>query len=271
MNNCLVTKLKSVVDNDNLPYFGFARVDVDTTGGANAINMSGAFTNLEGSFILGSGTFPNGKTVLDATDDVLSIPANTVFSFMIPKYKNMILSSTEYPSGSSNNPFSMDYDDYKYIDEDIKQGLSVSNFVVSSKSKGNLIIPLRFYQQKGTLLSFVALNNNDVTLDISDETFQGFPQVKSVYLSNSRNITGSIEAFVRNIAHKNATIAKARTNRLLISAVNTKATFRGALITHAVVLHFDGSSSTVNVYSGSAETAQIGTYDIDTDVWTFNE
>lgn len=268
MNNCLVTKLKGVVDSDNLPYFGFGRVDVDTTGSSGAINMTGIFTNLEGSFILGSGTFPNGKTVLDATDDILSIPANTVFSFMIPKYKNMIGTTANV---SNSSPFSMDYDDYKYIDENVKHEMSLSGLFISNKSKGNLITPLRFYQQKGNMTDFKAMNNNNITLDISNEVFQSFPQLNSALFTNSGNVTGSVEVLVRNVCHENASTVKARTDGLAIAVQNTQATFRGASVSHVVALKFDGSSSTVNVYSNSAMTTQIGTYNIDTDVWAFNE
>lgn len=263
--NCLVTKLKGSVNNDNLLPLGMTFIEVDTTGISTEFGRLGFVNNIDYVYIVGDGTFLDGtKEKRNLSINYVDIASNTKLKIAVPKYPNMPLLTK---SSTDNIISKVNVDDLVYADNYKGTGSSIE--LVNRKG---IIGDFTAIISKYPNTKSINIGGTGMTFDLYSESIN---KDLELLVLTGLNINGTVEDFATNFIHGNAEHFKARTNTLLLTLYNTNVTFNNKKFDHAVnrrsiFMHFNGTAI-INVYFNSAETLNAGTYNIDTDVWTYYE
>lgn len=232
MNKCLVTRLQGVVEADNLPIFGMAKVlycnkyydgntylgqnlalllvDADNGAIADTLRIKGKTTDNHSYFESASGNHFTGEVDLNWVHKYVntSNSENSVFLFNI--YEGSLLAGIvgnidELPASDSLLAF-------EPLQDNGKDGVFYSSY----GSLGNIC------EKYPNLMAFSAPWLNDLTGDIVE--FGKCKSIAGIKINNTSKITGSIEALA------DALIANGRSTGLLKIVGNNKITYNGTAV-----------------------------------------
>jgi hypothetical protein len=149
-NNCLVTKLKGTVDNDNLDIFGFITAKI-TNGPVLRLNINGNYSGKtfkvdgELNFVSDvSGTTVLGKTLSGANGNNMIYISTGTGKFYIPKYNETLYLEmlSEYNTTETNSRISFNIADlFKFNNSNIERiniGVTSLTSVISPNIYGNI-------------------------------------------------------------------------------------------------------------------------------------
>ena len=281
MKNCFVRGYKAAVENESLEVLGFTKIIVDTTGqtGNTGITGYGGIMPV-GTYIVGEGTFVNGKKVIDP-GDISQVAPNQVITLMAPKYEKPVrIGSASIINGKG--VFAMDFDGYAYQD---KSAIQPSTDYVG---EFNLYPTPNGYEVTGNLDNYIWQPNPELitTMQISGMSKMLFDLVESPNLYRFKKlttlriqlcnqVTGDLQAFISKFAQANKEYLKTRTNYLSLFTGNCPKLTYGQILSQAqnvgIIRLFFSGGSTVDVRStsdGGTTYSTFATYDIDTDTFT---
>lgn len=216
METCLVTKLKSVVDNNNLPILGKIRTYVkrgsgNAVYGLNRIELSeGAYIEIQQGTIGGS----NRKWIapefyqylVDLGEFVVDAGYNDL-KLLIPKY---IVKRVTY-LGDESYPLHVDMNDYLYCN-------NLSDFVIVNDHSSiiineDVVKNLSTFAIAGCIIAgepfdvtSIGLGGKFISFDVSSITANikgslnnfGFSPITSLNAPNTKKVSLNIEQFVAN-------------------------------------------------------------------------
>lgn len=267
-NECLVTKLKAVVDNDNLETLGFIKVIADNSannGQVSLMNLGGSGRPPLGTYIVGSGTFVNGKTVVDDIVDYnYKVPANTKLVLMWPKYDASGIYFNN--AGPDYAVYSLNLDDFIFSTGELDNTITrvyLNQTGSGLKSSGNAENALGWY---GDSIERITATGSNIELDLNTSaSILKFKKLQQLLMQSSPNIKGSLSVFFSRFAQANAAYLKTRNDSLRVTLYGSGVTndlFGGVNITFVFT-----ESSTVNIRDTNSSDI-VYTYDIDTNIFT---
>lgn len=210
MGNCLLTKLKGVVNNDMLPHFGFAAFEI--TVDSPTINR-GCYTVLvnpnpgtHNVRILGDGYFvgPNDNNIgkeLDTSVTPFDLTGNYKGIYIGSK---IILEIYDYTNTGFSDSISFDFREVASLKVDIDTISRIfpkfSNGGISAPTlKGNIT---DFYNKSGYYCSIAATKDGSNVTGSIDDIVSEHTSPGVITLKNLTNVTGSIEGFLSKMLTK---------------------------------------------------------------------
>lgn len=210
MGNCLVTKLKGVVNNDMLPHLGFAAFEIAVD---SPIIVSDCYATLKNPNpgtpnvrILGNGYFVDsnnsniGKeldtsiTPFDKTGDYKGIYIGS----------RIVLEIYDYDNKSSSDDVFFDFRRVSSLEVDIDTIARIfptyyNGGIFAPTIKGNIN---NFYNNGGSTFSIYAYKDGSKVTGNIDDIIIGHAIPSRLTLVNLTNVTGSIEGFLNKILTK---------------------------------------------------------------------
>jgi hypothetical protein len=283
MKDCLVTKLKSVVQNDNLDILDYAKVIVNGKGASDNfytwyIDKTGTLVSKPvGAYLLGGKTFVNGKTKVEDGDSVQFAP-NNVYELMIPKYKYMPITASTSDGITVMANLACNINDYSYFtfsgDQPSDSWLRNIRFQPTTdneKSSGSIEKHLDWANTD--IIVFVDISDSNIVLDLSTTSLYKFYKATKIRFDNNKNVRGSLLDFINKFSLENAAQLKARTNDLIFYVWGMGDAFDFGPLrvagTQSVRMHFTGASAiTITLNNSSLSVQKTFNYDIDTQTLT---
>ena len=220
-NDCLVTKLKSTVNNDTLEVLGKIKMDVVETTGASfgrfdVISKGEAITfkTMSGELALGFSqndvtNNPVDELTINPNTNKLVYYKNATYSILIDKYKGI-----KQIQNTGNENTTLSIDSFKYEDLDTISFVCYGNAKVSGELSSISNVPK------------VTLHSTDVVGELNNITTIN---VTNISLYDSNNITGEIRDFA------NLQVQKGRISGTLTIRCNNKITLNGTIVGNDVV------------------------------------
>lgn len=289
MENCLVTKLKGIVDNPNLPVYGMAVAYIDTTG-ASDNRPVGYRGDIRGLKIIEGGTFVDGTTEVTVNTNPYVAP-NKVLKVLYPKYKCFILPSLLIVEGSTDSMCAYDFDDLKYCevrDAPNITGLrlaatpggiaprgNIGNFLTCVDKTNLQSISLQYLTENaditfniedliGCPLASIGINKqNGVSGNINNLTISS--SAIKVEIQYCINVTGDRETAFRNYVQSNPTAFKNRTDFLTFAVFGSSITY----VATNVNIRYQFTGTNIVDILKNADQTKLGEYNIDTDTYTW--
>lgn len=268
MKNCLVTKLKGVVDNPHLPVYGFVELFIDTRGlSTDSVLVSKLIggKNIDaGAYIVGDETFKDGTSVItENTTGNLLIEPNKQFGLMWPKYN-----AFPYCYNDENTlrvcPISMNLDDFIYLPTDISRTSTVMDLGDTQYTKKtghfNDIVSGFF---TGTKTIFI--QNSDIYATLEQLGGKVGNLFEKLYITNCKNVSGSLESLVETILEA----GKPSINSIVYNDNKTNITLNNKKYsTNANIYWGEDTVTIAETYAGHSN--PLATYTISTGTWEYN-
>lgn len=269
--DCLVTKLKSVVDNDALVKLGELKFRVKNNITDAIVPFAVQGSSAFDAKITGDGYFYKG-TISSQTDITTSIIGTTdtsgyrlspgdYYVSITPKYG--LTSITIRADKHKDYVIEMNIDDLQYVESPIILWVSTqdnargTHFPIS----GNLA-----NIKEGSEL---ILSNTDVVgtmKDMANFVFENYATSGTLNEVPGKNISGSIEEFVENLISDNYNKTIRLVTTYLYPDAPSPITFHGQVY-NSTVVHIEIDASGNAVVKKSSDT--VGTYNKASNTWTY--
>lgn len=279
MENCLVTKLKSAVDNDSLNYLGYVKIHVNTQNDSankylNFLNIQNGSLNVApvGSFLTGGKTFVNGKSKID-NGDAMNFAPGDIYELYVPKY-SVIPIAPSVNGSDAYGRFSYNIDDYDFLPADkIQTDNSYIDTLLFRKTYDNTACSGNFEKVLGwmspAVIISIDLSYSKVSMDISAGRIKNYSKLTYFNINSAINVTGNLRTFITNYMGTNKSALKARTNTLTFIFTNSNIDADVFSTSYSdskiLVIQFTGSSSITMQVKRSSTVVKSFNYDIDTD------
>ena len=249
MGNCLVTKLKGVVNNDMLPHFGFAAFEITVDSPTINRGCYAAITNPNPGTpnirILGDGYF------VDANDHSIGKELDTsVTPFdLTGNYKGIYIGSRiileiyDYTNIGYSNETSFDFREVASLEVDID---TISRIYPRCNNCGITAPTLKgsiedFYNKSGYYCAIQAQKDGSKVTGSINNIVSEYTTPSVITLTNLTNVTGSLEGFLNKMLTKWPTPR----DRFRFEIVNCpRITYKGESIVGRFVkdFHYNGTT-----------------------------